>query len=405
VKKELNTKKTLTIILQKPSGTIAIAGKLTKWQKKIYNTFLYAAKQQLSKDPNKFIFNIRMADIKKFLNTQEKDKNNLLIKETIKTLHETNVTYNVLGKDYYIEGYASLLDNIEFITDLKTGNVIVNFSIPYKVRNAFIKKRSVYASIDLMIIKGLNSVHSITLYELVKDYENAEIPKMTIQKLREIFGITDKYPRIYDLKKNVLDVACNELNNNNNINFYVNYKLYSKGRKYTHIKFVIKEKDKYLNHKNVIYNNIDKLLNLVQKEYRNKKSIYNAIEKYLREKGFEYVKRNIQYTNEYATENYRVFLQKALKNDWGKEWWEDNKEQKAKQIKQMPNSISDSNKLERKQEENIRYTLKKFRNKKVEIDGKIYQTDQNGNILTKNEVISAWRVFVLLQAKKAKIVE
>jgi len=405
VKKKLNTKKTLTIILQKPSGTIAIGGKLTKWQKKIYNTFLYAAKQQLSKDPNKFMFNIRIADIKKFLNTQERDKNNLLIKETIKTLHETNVTYNVLGKDYYIEGYASLLDNIEFITDLKTGNVIVNFSIPYKVRNAFIKKRGVYASIDLMIIKGLNSVHSITLYELVKDYENAEIPKMSIQKLREIFGVTDKYPRIYDLKKNVLNVACNELNNNENINFYVSYKLYSKGRKYTHIKFFIQKKDKILEQNNIIYNNFNELLNLVPKKHRNKKSIHNTIEKYLQEKGFEYVKRNIQYTNEFATENYRVFLQKALKNDWGKEWWEDTKEQKAQEIKLQKESISNSNQLEREQQENIKYTLNKFRNKKVEIDGKIYQTDQNGNILTEDEIISAWRVFVLLQAKKAKIVD
>jgi predicted nuclease with TOPRIM domain len=59
----------------------------------------------------------------------------------------------------------------------------------------------------------------------------------------------------------------------------------------------------------------------------------------MKQKGFEYVKRNIEYANEKAEKNYRNFLIQSLKNDWAMAWIEDIEEEKEKakelQEKQM----------------------------------------------------------------------
>jgi hypothetical protein len=47
------------------------------------------------------------------------------------------------------------------------------------------------------------------------------------------------------------------------------------------------------------------------------KSLKEAIKSYYSEKGFEYVKSNILYANKEAKKNYEAYLKKALEEDWG----------------------------------------------------------------------------------------
>jgi hypothetical protein len=67
---------------------------------------------------------------------------------------------------------------------------------------------------------------------------------------------------------------------------------------------------------------IDDLLLLVTEKYRNLKSVLAGIIKYEREQGFEYVRRNILYTNSKAEKSYAGFFNNALKNDWGLDFQE-----------------------------------------------------------------------------------
>jgi len=315
------------IILKKPSGTIAVAGNLTKTQRKFYNGFLYVAKKTLERDVNVHWFEVDLAELKQFLNVQEQDKNNATFREIIKELTEIKVEYNILNKDSKIEGYAHLLDNIQFKTDFETSRVYIKYSIPFVVREAMIDKNYMYASIDLIVIKGLTSKYSILAYELAKDYENVEIPLMTISEFRRIFGIDDKYKRMFDVKRRVLDVICEEINNNDNISFRIDYELFRKGRVYTHIKFNIKKKqkksskdNKQLQKNKAISINND-ILNLLK--IKNDK-IINEINNCLQTKGQDYVMRTIEFVNEQANvKNYGGFLIAALRENWAKEY--DNK--------------------------------------------------------------------------------
>jgi len=314
------------VILQKPSGTIAIGGNMNIRERKFYNGFLKVAKDRVKKDPRMHIFTVPLKELKKYLNVQEADKHNTKLKEIIRQMHKIDFEYNLLGKDKTIEGFASLLDNVKFITDNKSGSVIVKYSIPEDVRLAMIKKDNSFAIIDLVIIKGLRSKYSVLLYELVRDYKNVEIPEMSIDKFRKLFGLDTgvknkdgkeikKYTDMPNMRKRVLDVACNELTSNPNIDFEVSYKLFKTGKAYTSIKFLIKPKQQ----KQQIKQQLDGqwlglLLSMLPERYRSK-TAEKLLSKY-KDKGDKYVKAQIEYTNNAGPKQYMAYLRKALENDY-----------------------------------------------------------------------------------------
>ena len=65
---------------------------------------------------------------------------------------------------------------------------------------------------------------------------------------------------------------------------------------------------------------LDKLLLLVPEHHKSKKTVMTALEVFEKKHGFEYVKRNILYSNAKADKSYAGFLNNALKNDWGHDW-------------------------------------------------------------------------------------
>ena len=70
------------------------------------------------------------------------------------------------------------------------------------------------------------------------------------------------------------------------------------------------------------------LCEMLPKKHRHKKTIREAVSRFLRKKGDGYVRRNILYANKSAKDNYRAFLLKALREDWGAGFQEDLEEAK-----------------------------------------------------------------------------
>ena len=90
----------------------------------------------------------------------------------------------------------------------------------------------------------LKSAYSVRLYELLVQWKTArKTPVFDIEVFREQLGVnpTD-YERVYDFKKNVLDVAVKEINEKTDIQ--TSYDQVKRGRKIIGFKFVIKEKPK-----------------------------------------------------------------------------------------------------------------------------------------------------------------
>jgi hypothetical protein len=62
------------------------------------------------------------------------------------------------------------------------------------------------------------------------------------------------------------------------------------------------------------------LLFLVPEQHQEKKTVQVALESFEKKHGFDYVKRNILYSNAKAAKSYAGFLNNSLKEDWGHDW-------------------------------------------------------------------------------------
>ena len=326
------------VILFKPSGTIAIGGDLSKTQRKFYDGFLYYAKNALEKDINTRWFFTYLKNLKSLLDRDELGKDNKYLKNEIKKMKNINVEYNILKKDKTIEGITSLILELEIITDNNTGEVLIKYNLPNMVREALLKdnKEALFAQINLIVKKNLKHKYSLIIYDLIKDYENVEIPTINIEEFRKILGVENKYKNFQDLKKRVINPVINEINCNPDIDWTIEYKLIKRGPKYVAIKFTKKRKPsiKKLEQektKKLENGKIDIILGLIPEQYR--KSVKNFLSSIINTYPIDYIEAQINYTNNKNPENYVAYLKAAIKEDYAnfQELKEKEKEKKEKE--------------------------------------------------------------------------
>jgi len=107
-----------------------------------------------------------------------------------------------------------------------------------ELKGFFLELKDKFTSYQLENVVRLNSVYSIRIYELLKQYERIKKRKLTLMELRAFLGIEPtKYKQYGHFKSKVLLVAQNEINNNTDISFMFNE--IKTGRKVTSIEFII----------------------------------------------------------------------------------------------------------------------------------------------------------------------
>lgn len=90
---------------------------------------------------------------------------------------------------------------------------------------------------------SLNSVYSVRLYELLKQWLEAKKASFELELMRGQLGLgVNDYVRMSDFKKRVLDLAVNEINEKTDLK--VSYENVKKGRKIVGFNFKILEKPK-----------------------------------------------------------------------------------------------------------------------------------------------------------------
>lgn len=323
----LRAMKKNTVIIQKPSGTIAIRVDLTAEQRKFYNGLLFVARESLRKDNSLRQYTIKLSELKQLLEKEKEDRNNDFYKTKIKELMHRIAEYNILQKDKTINGAFVLVPRIEFETNEITKEIIVRYELPEVIRERLINPQDgIFANIDLVVIRGLKSRYSIILYELVRDYKGTEIPEMDLQTFRKIFGIENKkaYKTIVNLKDRVLNPAIKELNLNENIDFLVNYELIRSGKTYTSIKFTVQSKKKQLiaEPKEPKIEipiepdpKIKELMELIPETERTllmEQYLTEILERY----DYNYLVEQIRYTAEQNPKNFMAYLKTAIENDY-----------------------------------------------------------------------------------------
>ena len=191
-------------------------------------------------------------------------------------------------------------------------------------------------------IGRMTSVYAVRLYELLLQYLKFGKREISIVWLKDALQITG-YDALKDLKRRVIDVAVDQINKYSDIN--VSYTNIKTGRAITGFMFTIKRASTETAAAPVTENNIDNktLLAFVPEAHRAKKSVIAAIASAEKKQGFDYVKRNILYSNTHAAKSYAGFLNSALKQDWGHDW--ELEQQQAMDEKKTANAAENLNNM------------------------------------------------------------
>jgi len=221
--------------LNKPSEIIAMRHlNITTLMKKSYNVLLHNAFQTMKNNESdvlQTVFTVPIHVIKEQAGIKATD--NKRLKDELSKMKKISVEYDLFNK--VTRDYTDWME-FNLVPYIKKKGDVLEYQLPAPVCEALLNPK-VYSQINLQIIKGFKSRYSVILYELIKDYVGAQIPKMTVEKFKELFGVAeDKYPNFYNLKKRVIDVAIKEVNDKTD-EFFVELDTTTVGRKTTHIKF------------------------------------------------------------------------------------------------------------------------------------------------------------------------
>jgi len=209
-----------------------------------------------------------------------------------------------------------------------------------------------FTQCKLGMLLSFKSVYTNRLYMLLKQRRDhnpyAKNYEFELGELRKLLGVsveaiprTDKfdkaqeaielYPEYRTFKKYVLESAKKELSAKADIGF--EYDEIRRGRPVTAISFRVFA----INRAGVLPNDeqlklslpaqtgadldlLETLLSFVPADHRAKKAVRATIEAAEKQHGFDYVKRNILYSNAHASKNYASYLNGALAIDYGHDW-------------------------------------------------------------------------------------
>lgn len=128
---------------------------------------------------------------------------------------------------------------ITSIYEDKEGYITLQFHP--KLKYLFLELKEKFTTYQLENVVRLNSVYSIRIYELLKQYERLKKRQFTIQELRKLLAIEpEKYKQYGHFKSKVLLVAQSEINEKTDIE--INFTEIKTGRKVTSIEFLINGK-------------------------------------------------------------------------------------------------------------------------------------------------------------------
>lgn len=205
------------------------------------------------------------------------------------------------------------------------GKISLRFAqdmLPYlsEIKKAFTRYK-------LENIGKMTSTYGIRLYELLVQWQSVGKREIELDWLKQQFNISEQYQKMCNFKTRVLDPAINDINNYSN--FTVSWKQRKTGRRVTHLIFTFFEKKinnvncsstDIVDPPNPLTPIIEKLLVLIPMKYQKTKSILSLLIKFEKIKDFNYIKRNILYSNSKTKDAYAGFLSKSLQHDWGHDW-------------------------------------------------------------------------------------
>ena len=191
----------------KASPAIQIQNRITHLQRRAWNVLLANAYNEL---PDKEIHTVSVSELATKLGFDSHNHDHL--KETLKSLVNCTVEWNILGKNNkQVWGAASLLAEV----NIEDGLCFYQYShtLRQKLHNPIM-----YTRLNLRLQNQFKSQYALILWEVCYDYFNVErsrgeTPFIPITTFRELMGVeTHEYPLFGELNRNVIKPAIKEIN-------------------------------------------------------------------------------------------------------------------------------------------------------------------------------------------------
>lgn len=347
-------------LVVKSNFLIEASYKLSSVEQKIILSLATRIKKE-DQEFHKYSFNL--GELSKFLGLNSNNDYNYL-QETTKTL---------LSKVLILKNEKSLLqthwfESVEYFE--QTGTVTMRFSPDLKPFLLQLKEN--FTKFQLKYAIQLKSRFSIRIYELLKQYETIGSREFLLTELRDMIGVNpDEYPLYGNFKAKVLKIAQKELRAKTDLSF--DFEEIKIGRSVGKIRFNISRQDIPQFKKSAAVNRklepieespeLLDLLSLLPEPFRSQFSIKKLLKEAVSKHDVDYVMRNIVYTNDKSNaakpgrtegqgSNYRVYLSKALRDDYGLAYMEDQQSRKDAE-QQRQKTFAEAEKQKRRENHQI----------------------------------------------------
>ncbi|MBX9837107.1 MAG: replication initiation protein [Silvanigrellaceae bacterium] len=117
------------------------------------------------------------------------------------------------------------------------GRISIKFTDDIMPYLAQVRKK--FVLYNLKEIANFSSLYTTRLYELIQEFQETGWVLKSVDQLRQIFAVGDKLSLYADLKKKTFNHACQEINNNYDMN--LRFEEIKEGRKVVAVKFFFKK--------------------------------------------------------------------------------------------------------------------------------------------------------------------
>lgn len=286
--------------------TVSFSVSFDKKLNKKEQNFLIFLLDRFEKEDYPKTLTITFDDLKSSLGLKSTEESvNLFNKFILKYI---NYSFNDISNDTSIIGGL-----FPIITSIKYNNESINIVLSKEIIDSY-NNISVFNKVHLNTLIKFKVPSSVKLYqELIKYIDIYSSFEMSLDKIKDLFEMSDSYGRFYDFEKNILKLAITEINQFSS--YFIDYEKIKSGDGKTNriisLKFFFHNKkveklQKYSN----------ELMNMIKERINNFDKILHNINYYLEKFDYKYVKDNIIFALEHFEGDFDDYLLNALKDNY-----------------------------------------------------------------------------------------
>jgi plasmid replication initiation protein len=139
---------------------------------------------------------------------------------------------------FYKETNQYFISNLITAVTINKNSGLILVDLHPKMYTIITEIKRNYTSFETRAVLGLKSKYAKRLYLLAAQFKNTGVRYVNLDELKKQLALSDKYPKINDFKKRVLEPAIKEINAVTDLS--VSYELSKAGRKFEDITLLIK---------------------------------------------------------------------------------------------------------------------------------------------------------------------